>query len=404
MDSEACALQDEAMDDEATTTATEIPPPPPDPATGPMPAPSLHRSRSHRVVAGVARGIADRFGVAPWVVRAGFIVLVFAAGVGALLYLAGWLLIPEEGTDRSVLGISSPTDTSLILGVALIGIGLAVLLGWMGIVRGDLVVGTALVVCGVLLYRWNPSRPDADVGQTADIYATDGSQTAIVERQPAVPPPPPPPPKPRKPPSMLGRLTMALALVAIGVVALLDVTGILAPTALHYLGIGLGVIALGLLIGSFWGRAKWLVIPGLLILPLLFAARFSQLTLDYTATNQVIRPLEVDDLLPEYRIETGSLLLDLGALDLDGAAVAVEVSVGAGELIVQLPDGVAVDAVVTAQAGEIEILGQHAAGLDIRRAISYAGDEGSVDLDASVGIGTAEVRLGRERPFLDPRR
>jgi phage shock protein PspC (stress-responsive transcriptional regulator) len=390
------------MEDEATTTATEIPPPPRDTATGPMPTPSLHRSRSNRVVAGVARGIADRFGVAPWVVRAGFIVLVFAAGVGALLYLAGWLLIPEEGTDRSVLGISSPTDTSLVLGVALIGIGLAVLLGWMGIVRGDLVVGAALVVCGVLLYRWNPSRPDADVGQTADVYPTDGP--SIAERQPALPPPPPPPPKPRKPPSMLGRLTVAVGLVAIGVVALLDVTGVLAPTALHYLGIGLGVIAVGLLVGSFWGRARWLVIPGLLVLPLLLAARFSQVTWDYTATNQVIRPLEVDDLLPEYRIDTGSLLLDLGALDLDGAEVAVEVSVGAGELIVQLPEEAAVAAVVTAQAGEIEVLGQHASGLDIRRAVSYAGDEGSINLDASVGIGTAEVRLGRERPFLDPRR
>ena len=392
------------MDDEATTTATEIPPPPPDPAIGPVPAPSLHRSRSHRVVAGVARGIADRFGVAPWVVRAGFIVLVFAAGVGALLYLAGWLLIPEEGTDRSVLGTSSPGDTSLILGVALIGIGLAVLLGWMGIVRADLVVGTALVVCGILLYRWNPSRSGADVGQSAYVYPDDGSQTSIVDRQPALPPPPPLPPKPRKPPSMLGRLTMAVGLVAIGVVALLDVTGVLAPTALHYLGIGLGVIALGLLVGSFWGRARWLVIPGLLVLPLLLAARFSQLSWDYTATYQVIRPLEVDDLLPEYRIDTGSLLLDLGALELDGAEVAVEVSVGAGELIVQLPEEAAVDAVVSAQAGEIEVLGQHAAGLDIRRAVSYAGDEGSINVDASVGIGTAEVRLGRERPFLDPRR
>ena len=159
---------------------------------------------------------------------------------------------------------------------------------------------------------------------------------------------------------MLGRLTIAVALVAIGVVALLDVTGILAPTALHYLGIGLGVIALGLLVGSFWGRAKWLVIPGLLLLPLLLVARFSELTWDYSYTNQVIRPLEVDDLLPEYRADAGSLLLDMRALDLDGASVAVEVSVGAGELIVELPEGVAVDSLVTAQVGEVVVLGQHA--------------------------------------------
>ncbi len=204
-------------------------------------------------------------------------------------------------------------------------------------------------------------------------------------------------------------------MVAIGVVALLDVTGILAPTAMHYLGIGLGVIALGLLVGAFWGRAKWLVIPGLLLLPLLLAARFSQLTWDYSYTNQVIRPLEVDDLLPEYRADSGSLVLDMRALDLDGAAVAVEVSVGAGELIVELPEGVAVDSFVTAQAGEVYVLGQHASGLDVSRAVTLAGDEGSIDLNASVGVGTAEVRLGGEKfgpiapippspPFLDPRR
>ncbi len=101
MDSEACALQDEAMDDEATTAATEIPPPPPDPAPGPLPAPSLHRSRSHRVVAGVARGIADRFGVAPRVVRAGFIVLVFATGCRSPS-LSSWLAADPRRGDRQV--------------------------------------------------------------------------------------------------------------------------------------------------------------------------------------------------------------------------------------------------------------------------------------------------------------
>ncbi len=61
------------------------------------------------------------------------------------------------------------------------------------------------------------------------------------------------------------------------------------------------------------------------------------------------------------------------------------------------------------------MLGQHASGLDVSRAVTVVGDEGSIDLNASVGVGTAEVRLGREKfgpiapippspPFLDPRR
>ena len=49
-----------------------------------------------RVAAGVAAGVARSVGVDPIVVRLAFIVLTFANGVGAVLYLAGWALLPEE--------------------------------------------------------------------------------------------------------------------------------------------------------------------------------------------------------------------------------------------------------------------------------------------------------------------
>ena len=160
---------------------------------------------------------------------------------------------------------------------------------------------------------------------------------------------------------MLGRLTVAVALVAIGVVALLDVTGILAPhrpplsrhrsrshrpRSTDRLVLGPGEMA------GDPGTAHYCP-----------AVRSPLLAGDLgLQRHQPGHPptREVDDLLPEYSVDTGSMLLDLGALNLDGAAVAVEVSVGAGELIVQLPEGAAVDAVVTAEAGEIEILGQDA--------------------------------------------
>jgi phage shock protein PspC (stress-responsive transcriptional regulator) len=54
------------------------------------------------MVAGVAAGLADFFDVDPTLVRVGFVVLSCLGGLAIPLYLAGWLLIPEEGTDLSV--------------------------------------------------------------------------------------------------------------------------------------------------------------------------------------------------------------------------------------------------------------------------------------------------------------
>jgi phage shock protein PspC (stress-responsive transcriptional regulator) len=64
--------------------------------------PRLHRCREQRMLAGVASGLADYFDVDPMVVRIGFVALALLGGLAVPLYLAGWMLIPEEGADVSV--------------------------------------------------------------------------------------------------------------------------------------------------------------------------------------------------------------------------------------------------------------------------------------------------------------
>ena len=63
----------------------------------------LHRSRRHGLVAGVAAGLADYLDLDPTLVRLGFVGLALFGGLAVPLYLAGWLLIPDEGAGSSVL-------------------------------------------------------------------------------------------------------------------------------------------------------------------------------------------------------------------------------------------------------------------------------------------------------------
>ena len=86
-------------------SATEQPsqlPPTEKPGPGPAGQQRLHRVGRGRMLAGVAAGVADYFDVDPTIVRIGFVALAFLGGLAVPLYLAGWLLIPDEDNDVSV--------------------------------------------------------------------------------------------------------------------------------------------------------------------------------------------------------------------------------------------------------------------------------------------------------------
>jgi phage shock protein PspC (stress-responsive transcriptional regulator) len=74
-----------------------------DPETGHHAGPQpLCRPIQDRMLAGVAAGIARYLGVDVTVVRIVLAVLAVVGGAGVPLYLAGWLLIPEEGSEQSI--------------------------------------------------------------------------------------------------------------------------------------------------------------------------------------------------------------------------------------------------------------------------------------------------------------
>lgn len=63
----------------------------------------LYRTRDGRIVAGVASGIGRYVGIDANVVRVIIAGTTFFGGLGAGIYLVGWLLMPSETTGTSVL-------------------------------------------------------------------------------------------------------------------------------------------------------------------------------------------------------------------------------------------------------------------------------------------------------------
>ena len=61
------------------------------------------RPREGRMIAGVCAGIGQFFGIDANLVRIVFaVVTVFSAGAAALVYLVGWVIVPEEGESGSI--------------------------------------------------------------------------------------------------------------------------------------------------------------------------------------------------------------------------------------------------------------------------------------------------------------
>ena len=60
-----------------------------------------YRSSRDRMLAGVCAGLAQQFGVPAAVIRLAFVLMTFfSAGVGLLIYLVLWIVMPSDESDH----------------------------------------------------------------------------------------------------------------------------------------------------------------------------------------------------------------------------------------------------------------------------------------------------------------
>lgn len=133
--------QDEDGAPESDTSAAGAPPPPS--------APALRRDPEDRVIAGVAAGLARYLGVDTAVIRIVFVLLAVFGGSGFLLYLIGWIAIPEGG--EAAAGPRRHSTPRLILGLVLLVIGAGMLANRLVPGFGEVAAPLVLIAVGVVL-------------------------------------------------------------------------------------------------------------------------------------------------------------------------------------------------------------------------------------------------------------
>lgn len=155
------------------------------------------RPRRGRKMAGVAAGIARRYRIDPTLVRVGFVVAALYGGAGVVLYLLGWLLLPEEGDEvspfESLIGRGRSSTSSAF--TVLLCLAMIPVTSWFfgGFFPGFPGFLSVIVVVGALylLHRGRghlgrtPDTPDA--GQT---YAQPAGPTMPMTTPMGTPAPP----------------------------------------------------------------------------------------------------------------------------------------------------------------------------------------------------------------------
>jgi phage shock protein PspC (stress-responsive transcriptional regulator) len=374
------------------------------------------RSRTHRIIAGVAGGAGQYLGIDPVVVRILFVVLTFAGGFGVLLYLAAWLIVPAAvpGTEVDPADVRDRRHTGLAIGAVV----LLVLLGGFGRVGfgfgfdGRVVWPLTLVAIGAVVLWMRSERapvltapPTAPSATATDVRPSSAPTTDELD-QPSAAPGATPPPVPGR--SLLRRLVPALGrlvlvvlaglaglVVALAAVAVLEGAGVLDITPIEA-----AVASLAVLAGAVWlvrrsHRVPELVVVGLAVTLVLGVAGWLEPPLRGGYGTRDIRPERAAALHDEYRLAAGRLRLDLSRVTLPDRVTTVTTELGAGLLQVVVPLGATVELDAHSGAGQVCAFGRHDDGLGVSRSSTATRGAPRLHLVSRVGAGVIELARTR---------
>ncbi|MGH2555250.1 MAG: PspC domain-containing protein [Actinomycetota bacterium] len=374
-----------------------------------IPSQALTRPRAGRLLGGVGVGLADYIGVDPMVVRAAFVVLAFLGGIGVFLYLLAWLMIPpapsgSPGGERLPARLLGRVrGRPAWVGVILLAVGGALVAHQLGVWHPTIFWGVTLVVSGIALFREDRGWSDGSDGVVAVDEPPTNPSTEVVAPPRRMPRPgwtprwpfgprgaaPSSPPRVRRERSALGWLALGAVLLALGGAAVLNDVMDIDLSLTQYLALALAVLGAGLLVGAWLGRARWVILPGILLIPLVLATSLIDVPITGGIGDRYVNPQEVGELQRTYELTAGDLVIDLTSMRSGPGEVVIRATVATGRIRVVAPDLVSIDARAHAGAGSISLLGRTDRGIrvDVTRSSPAPGTIGNLILDLRTGIG-----------------
>jgi phage shock protein PspC (stress-responsive transcriptional regulator) len=346
------------------------------------------------MVAGVCRGLGEYFDVDPVIFRVLLAVLAFFGGAGIIGYAAGWLLIPDADSsttrlDHWLRGRRGDRRRDAVIVVGALVVFAIFTNNYLFSNRFDY----ALVIVGVVV------AAAALVGRVVGPAVTT-NRTASPARYgpqawaPTAAPTWQPTPVVRRPRSWLGPLTLGATMLTAGVFGIVAASGVAHPQPADVLAACVGVVGLGLLVGALVGRARLMLIPiGLLLVACLAVADALPRNLTWTAGDRTWTPVGTA-VHTRYVVGAGDATLDLTKLT-PGQNLTISSSTGAGELLVLVPPGSAVDLTAHTGVGRIETFDHDNSGAGVMQQVNIAGSASpplTLTLDLHVGFGEVVVR------------
>ncbi|MBK9435387.1 MAG: PspC domain-containing protein [Candidatus Nanopelagicales bacterium] len=343
----------------------------------------FRRSSGDRIFGGVCGGLGRYWNIDPIILRVAFGVSLLIGGIGVFMYLALWMLVPDDQAPPNVTFTPN-------WGLRILGWSAAVIAGLIGL---DLVAGDALgsggfvfgaIVAGLIVWivmsQRNP-RPAPDTPEEGG-YAYGGAPEDTVYTQTQVLPQPLGPPPPPRPRSYLGLIGLSAAIAAFGLAALLSDN----PAVV----MGSGLLALGvtLVVGAFAGRARWLLIFAIPLLLLVAATAQVQRT-DLSIGDVNWSPTATAS---TYSMTAGTIDVDFADWDMaPTAADRVSVEMGVGEVRIEAPRNWDLELTTDVGAGGVEIDGRPTSAQTGVQTVTVPASSGQAD--ATIRM-TVEVQAG----------
>jgi phage shock protein PspC (stress-responsive transcriptional regulator) len=346
----------------------------------------LVRPADDRVVAGVCAGLARYFDMSPLVYRVAFSVLVLLGGSGLVLYAAAWLVIPDERRAASIVEEAIRGRRGrpwLALGVGLVVLALLIGLSESRLWPDPHAFWLVVLAVGLSLVWWQLAER-SERGAPAPAQGLEsGPEATTVASVPA-------PPRRRLPVFLP---TLGVVLVAAGVLGILEATDVVDVDWTIALGGAVVLVGAAVAVGAFVGGATALAALGAVLAALFLALVAADLPLHGSIGERTERPATASDIEREYEQAIGRLVVDLRDVELAPGTTRVEASVGIGELVVNVPEGVRLDVDAQVRAGEAEVLGEREDGWNVnqRRVDESVPGAPSLELDVEVGFGDLEV-------------